>query len=153
MHVSLLRALPIEIQRAIEEMVYEQRKPKRVLTDVLKNDITTYAYLSDVLYLYAMWTDKTNHNHEAHLEFMENDMLLLLNDGVAICNAIRPDLQRVFPSMSHMSVILRIAADANDHPNHLALIKKYWRFLSPVKRFTLRKNICKAVLVYASPNA
>ena len=147
-HITI-QDLPIDIQNRIKEKVLFEREPRVVLTNALQEDIVSYAYFDDVVYLYKVWAEKMTRSDVTYLEFLENDMLLLLNDSIPILRTIQPDLQCVFPLKSHHEIVLEIAKTHTESSQVTSVLKRYWTFLSPPKRALLRKEIYNDVLEHS----
>jgi hypothetical protein len=133
----IMNTLPIELQRKIHSYIVTLRSPKRVLSSKLTYDIQSYVYLKDLTHIYQdCYTDDSN-DINFYQNWLENDILIELNDNIAIIDEIRPGLQVLFPNATHMEIFDEVSKHIDNMHDQYILIKRYWKHLSPMKRLNL----------------
>jgi hypothetical protein len=85
--------------------------------------------LSNALQGYSSKYSDDIKNKDYYLYWLENDILLALNENQAMMKTIRPTLQSAFPNMSVREIVNHL--DKNKTENEiLASVKRLWEFLS-----------------------
>lgn len=115
--------LPYDVQEYIYQHVLNERKPKQVLTQELKDDIETY---------HLLHTIKENYKQifsDYYLDWIENALINVLNDNEGFLSHISPCLQQIFPNLTNEQIIVRLLGN-----NHL---EKLWIATPPIKRIHL----------------
>ena len=70
--------------------------------------------------------DITNKDYSLH--WLENDILLALNENQAMMRTTRPNLQSAFPNMSFREIVNQL--DMNKTENEIkACVERLWNFL------------------------
>jgi hypothetical protein len=131
-----VKDLPEDIQHMIREQVVNMRKAKKVLTIELQKDIKSHHLIYELLEIYEYtFSNKTENDY---LNWLENDILGQLNDGIAMMDGLSDELLNVFPGKTMYEILMEIDYDRKHNPLlHMKTIKKYWRHLPPHKRFNL----------------
>jgi hypothetical protein len=85
-------ALPYDLQRHIYDVVQNERKPKKILSTALKEDIESYHLLKSILknYKSIFFTDD-----KYYLDWVENAIINVLNDHTSLSENISVDLQNI----------------------------------------------------------
>ena len=126
---SFIHELPCDLQTLIHNKVIELRKPKKVLTIDLQQDIESFHLLKTVIQKYESIYD---HDDEC-LESMETDMVFILNNDESFATIIHPNLQRAFPNFSHSEIVHHLQYRTVT----LRHIQQYWFVMSPIQRMRM----------------
>jgi len=116
-------SLPYDIQNKIYNHVIELRKPKKNITKELKDDIETFGLLSIICTNY----EKTFGAN--FITWVENAVILVMNDCNGLAYGVSVDLRNTFPHLSDMDIIKKLLNTSN--------LDKLWLNMSPAKRYTL----------------
>ena len=126
--------LPNDIKHLIYVQVLSLRENKKVLSKSLKEDIESYPLIYTILDLYHSIFSQN------FLDWLENDILGELNDNIALMDGFSEDFMNVFPGRSVEDIMFEIIDETHDNGYHqMIIVKKYWRHLSPLKRYNLLK--------------
>lgn len=129
-----LTNLPNDIKHLIYVQVLSLRENKKVLSKSLKEDIESYPLIYTILDLYHSIFSQN------FLDWLENDILGELNDNIALMDGFSEDFMNVFPGRSVEDIMFEIIDETHDNGYHqMITVKKYWRHLSPLKRYNLLK--------------
>lgn len=120
---KFIQDLPFDIQEYIYKMVLEVRKPKAVMSLIMKMDIETYHLFYFILEKYKLVYG------DFHESWLDNDMISFLNDHEGFMHGLNPDLRSVFPNLTDEQILARINDDYH--------IKKYWTAMSAKKRLNM----------------
>lgn len=84
--------------------------------------------LSSTLHKYYNKYNKNIKDKDFYLHWLENDILLELNDNIAMMNGIQPNLQRAFPNKSCFQIVDQL--DSNKTETEIkSSIERLWDFL------------------------
>lgn len=120
---QFINNLPYDLQEYIYQHVLNERKPKQVLTQELKDDIETY---------HLLHTIKENYKKifsDYYLDWMENALINVLNDNQGFLYQINPSFQQIFPNLTNEEIIIQLLEENN--------IIKLWIATPPLKRIYL----------------
>jgi hypothetical protein len=84
--------------------------------------------LSNALHSYSSKYHHDIRNKDCYIHWLENDILLELNDDKAMMNGIQPNLQRVFPNMSCHEIVKRLNQNKTES-QIMSSIEHLWGFL------------------------
>lgn len=118
-----IRNLPYDLQEYIYQHVLNERKPKQVLTQELKNDIETYNLLQTI---------KENYKQifsEYYLDWIENALLNVLNDNEGFLYHMNPCFQQMFPNLTNEEIMIKLFEKSH--------LEKLWIATPPIKRIHL----------------
>lgn len=120
-------ALPYDLQRHIYDVVQNERKPKKILSTALKEDIESYHLLKSILknYKSIFFTDD-----KYYLDWVENAIINVLNDNTSLYENISVDLQNIFPTLTNEEIRERLGVGK-------ASISKLWIGTPVQKRIQL----------------
>lgn len=116
-------SLPYDLQEKIYTHVLELRKPKQAITKELREDIETFGFLSIICTNY----EKTFGSD--FITWVENAIILIMNDYNGLAFGISQDLRNTFPNLSDMEIRSKLINTYN--------LNKLWINMSPTKRYTL----------------
>ena len=120
---EFIQDLPLDIQQYIYKIVLEVRRPKVVMSLIMKMDIESYHLFDFILEKYKLVYG------DFHESWLNNDMISFLNDHEGFMNGLNPGLRNVFPNLTDDEIIIRIM----DHYH----IKTYWIAMSAQKRLNM----------------
>lgn len=120
-------ALPYDLQRHIYDVVQNERKPKKILSTALKEDIESYHLLKSILknYKRIFFTDD-----KYYLDWVENAIINVLNDNTSLSENISVDLQNIFPTLTNEEIREHVGVGK-------ASISKLWIGMPVQKRIQL----------------
>ena len=96
--------------------------------------------LSDVILAYSRKYSHDIENKDYYLYWLENDILLELNDNNAMMNGIQPNLQRAYPKMSCTDIIKHL--ETNKSKDEIKRNIEYlWPFLPTQGKDYIQKKI------------
>lgn len=96
-------ALPYDLQKHIYDVIQSERKPKKILSTALKEDIESYHLLKSILKNYKS-TFSTFDEGEYYLDWVENAIINVLNDHTSLSENISVDLQNIFPTLTNEQI-------------------------------------------------
>ena len=134
---KFINDLPKDLQGYLYEKVLEVRKPKKVLSRGLKDDIESYCLFDHVVHNYKIMF---NNNH--HMDWVENAIINLMNDhqGIGIGGIytnIHQDLRNAFPHLNDEEIAETLLEESH--------IMRLWRHMPPKKRIDLYLESCEHV--------
>lgn len=97
---DFIKNLPYDIQRSIYLRTLLLRKPKKVLTNELKDAIESY-HLIHELRKYYRYIYRDHHDH-FYLQQLQNDMLYELNDGVPVMIGLSTTMIKMFRNQTNV---------------------------------------------------
>lgn len=120
---EFIQDLPLDIQQYIYKIVLEVRRPKVVMSLIMKLDIESYHLFDFIREKYKLVYG------DLHESWLDNDMISFLNNHDFFMYDVNPDLRNVFPNSTDEEIIIHIM----DHFH----IKKYWIAMSAQKRLNM----------------
>lgn len=91
-----------------------------------------------VLKIYHQKFNKDKKKNDYYLYWLENDILLELNNNKSLFDSIEPNMQRVFPKMTAEEIYDKIECARYDN-NIITNLKQYWYHLS----FYSKSHLCE----------
>jgi len=131
---SFIHDLPIDIQHYIYEKVLEVRKPQKVLSIELKQDIESYCLFPHIVDKYRIMFHGMH-----HLDWVENAIINIMNDHHTIgmgglFTNIHQDLRNAFPKYTDEEIRTTLLEESH--------LQRLWRYMPPKKRIDLYLESC-----------
>lgn len=134
---SLINDLPVDLQEYIYKKVLEERKPKKILTKELKEDIESYFLFDHIAHNY-----KIMFNGKYHMDWVENAIINVMNDhqtmiitGIGgIYTNVHQDIKNAFPNFNDEEIAQTLMEESH--------IMRLWRHMPPKKRVDLYLESC-----------
>ena len=95
--------------------------------------------LSNTLENYLSKYSQNIEHRDFYLYWLENDILLELNDNKAIINSIQPNLQRAFPNKSYDEILDELIENTSEN-QIISSIQRLWDFLPNEGRTNMLKG-------------
>ena len=134
---SLINDLPVDLQEYIYKKVLEERKPKKILTKELKDDIESHFLFDHIVHNY-----KIMFNGMYHMDWVENAIINVMNDhqtiGIGgIYVHVHQDIKNAFPNLNDEEIAETLMEESH--------IMRLWRHMPPKKRVDLYLESCNYI--------